>query len=406
MRQLIHPRAFTRGARAALAALAVANLAACGILPRNAVPVELMDRASIPGMPDVRAPAGRQDPAMMRDLVASFAQDPPASAAGGGVARYASLALSGGGPNGAFGAGFLYGWSATGTRPRFKIVTGVSTGALIAPFALLGPRYDAALRDFYTTNASGNIFRMLRIIPQLLVGESLADTGPLAQLIAQNVDEALLREIAQAHAQGQRLYIGTTDLDSQRFIVWNMGRIAQHGDLDLFRRVMLASASIPVAFPPVYFDVEADGRRYDEMHVDGGVAAFVFYSANVWNFAAARDAAGKAGTPADIYIIHNGQLLPNPQSTPRSLRGIASRVFESSGKSAVVGDLFRIYTVSRRENAGYHWITIPQGVQISGEEIFDPETMRRLYDLGYRMAQGPSPWYLAPPGMTPAAAGE
>ena len=360
-----------------------------------------MDRAAIPGMPNVRAPAGREDPGMMRDLVQSFAQDPPGApaSANGGGARYANLALSGGGPNGAFGAGFLAGWSASGTRPRFKIVTGVSTGALIAPFALLGARYDTALREFYTTTASRNIFRMLSIIPQLLAGESLADTAPLNLLIAQNIDDAFLREVAKAHASGQRLYIGTADLDSQRFIVWNMGLIAQHGDLDLFRKVMLASSSVPVAFPPVFFSVEADGRRYDEMHVDGSVAAFVFYSGGVWNFAAARDAAGIASAPADIYVIHNGQLLPTPRATPRSLRSIAARVFESTGKAAVVGDLFRIYTVARREQSGFHWITIPQGVEISGDEIFDPEKMRQLYDLGYRMALGASPWFRDLPGL-------
>ena len=387
-------------ARSSLVALVVCTLTACGILPRNAVPTGLIDRAVVPGLPDVRAPAGRPSPAMMRDLVESFTQESPELSApdAEGRVRYAHLALSGGGPNGAFGAGFLSGWTAMGTRPTFKIVTGVSTGALIAPFAMLGPRYDATLREFYTTTASRGIFRALSIVPQLLGGESLAETGPLRRLIAQNVDEPFLREIARAHAKGQRLYVGSVDLDSQRFIVWNMGLIASAGALDLFRDVLLASASIPVAFPPVFFDVEADGRRYDEMHVDGSVAAFVFYSGGVWSFAAARDAAGRRAGE-DIFVIHNGQLMPNPRPTPRSLRGIALRVFDSTGKSSVVGDLFRIHTVAAREQSGYAWITIPNGVQITGNEIFDPDKMRELYDLGYETAQRGPPWFREPPGL-------
>ncbi|MFO1306493.1 MAG: patatin-like phospholipase family protein [Burkholderiales bacterium] len=390
----------TKGMRAA-ALCAVLALAGCGILPRNAVPVDLMPSAVIPGLPDVRAAGGRPSPAMMRDLTDSFAQESRDAFRKGadGRVEYSHLALSGGGPNGAFGAGFLKGWSETGTRPKFKVVTGVSTGALIAPFAMLGPRYDGALHDFYTTTASRNIFRVLSILPQLLGGESLAETGPLQLLIAQHVDDAFLREIAQAHAQGQRLYVGTADLDSQRFVVWNMGLIAKAGALQLFRDVLLASSSIPVAFPPVFFTVEADGRLYDEMHVDGSVGAFVFYSGGVFSFAAAREAAGLPPASNDIFVIHNGQLPPTPQATPRSLRSIAMRVFDSAGKASVVGDLFRIYSVSTREGFGYNWMTIPPGVELTGNEVFDPAKMQSLYDLGYRMAKEGPRWFTRPPGF-------
>ena len=121
------------------------SLAGCGVLPRNPVPPELTAAATIPGMPDVRAWAGRPSAAMERDFERSFQQESPGDFPRGadGVVRYPHLALSGGGSNGAFGAGFLNGWSATGRRPVFKIVTGVSTGALMAPFAFLGPQYDA-----------------------------------------------------------------------------------------------------------------------------------------------------------------------------------------------------------------------------------------------------------------------
>ena len=391
------------GVRAFVACAALC-LAGCGILPRNAVPPDLAAEATLPGMPDIRAPAGRPSALMTADLARSFEQESRTDFPIGpdGQIRYAHLALSGGGPNGAFGAGFLNGWTATGKRPVFKIVTGVSTGALMAPFAFLGPRYDDALRNFYTTTASRNIFRVLRIIPQLLGGESLADTTPLRALIAETVDEAFLREIAQAHRQGRRLYVGTADLDSQRFMIWNMGLIAASESPDavaLFRQILLASSSIPVAFPPVFFDVEAQGRRYDEMHVDGSVGAFVFYSGGLFSFATVRAAAGRGPGTEDIFVIHNGQLLPTPEATSRSLRSIALRVFDSAGKAAVVGDLVRIYAVAVRDRSNYFWTTIPNGVEITGNEVFDPAKMIELYDLGYQTATGGPRWFTEPPGL-------
>ena len=394
-----------------LAALAVgiaSFLAGCTTLPRNAVPVALMAEATIPGQPQVRAGAGRIDEAMSRDLALSFKQESPAQFPPGadGVVRYAHLAISGGGANGAFGAGFLNGWTKTGTRPVFKIVTGVSTGALMAPFAFIGPAYDGALREFYTTTASRNIFQALSILPQLLGGESFADSTPLRLLIEQHVDAEVLRQVAQAHAAGRRLYMGTADLDSQRFIVWNMGLIAASGRpeaLALFRLVMLASASIPVAFPPVLFQVEAAGQRFDEMHVDGGVGANVFYSGGVFSFSAAREGVGRGAGRETIFIIHNGQLLPVPRPTTRSVRGIALRSFESAGKAAFVGDLFRIYAIAVREQADFNWITMPDGVELAGEELFDPVLMRQLYDLGYANAVAGQVWASVPPGLTPRA---
>ncbi|HSD41768.1 MAG TPA: patatin-like phospholipase family protein [Burkholderiales bacterium] len=387
----------------ALAGL-IAAVTGCGFLPRNAVPPELVGQAAIPSLPDVRAWAGRPSAAMERDLAASFDQESSDDfpKAADGVVHYAHLALSGGGPNGAFGAGFLNGWTATGKRPVFKIVTGVSTGALMAPFAFIGPSYDAALREFYTTTATRNIFRLLSLIPQLVAGESLADSGPLASLIEQHVDAALLAQVAGAHARGRRLYVGTVDLDAQRFVVWNMGLIATSGrpeTLALFRKVMLASASVPIAFPPVFFDVEAGGRPYDEMHVDGAVAARAFYSGGVFSPALIRGRAGRGEGREHIYVIHNGQLLPVAQQIPRSLRGIALRVLESSGRAGIVGDLFRIHGFAREAQANFYWITIPEGVEIEGNEVFDPVVMRRLYDVGNETTRKGPVWVTRPPGF-------
>jgi Patatin-like phospholipase len=382
----------------------LAGLAGCGSLPRNAVPAALWEQVEVPGLPEVRARAGLPSASMQRDLVASFVQEskadfPPAA---DGSVRYANLALSGGGANGAFGAGLLNGWTSTGTRPVFKTVTGVSTGALMAPFAFLGPDYDDALREFYTTTRTRDIFILGSILKQLLTGEALADTAPLAALIERHVDAELLRAIAAAHQRGRRLYIGTADLDASRFVVWNMGLIAVSGRpeaLELFRKVMLASASIPVAFPPVYFDVEAQGQRYDEMHVDGGVGARVFLNAGVFGPSPFRDRGGLGVGREDIFIVHNGQLTPEHEALRRSLPAIAIRVIGATGRTAVLGDLFRIYAYALTEEAGFQWVTIPEEVDLDADEVFDPVTMGRLYDVGYRFGAARKPWNTLPPGQ-------
>jgi predicted acylesterase/phospholipase RssA len=371
------------------------------------VPPELTQVASIPGMPDVRAWAGRPSAAMERDFERSFAQESPADFPRGadGVVRYPHLALSGGGSNGAFGAGFLNGWSATGSRPVFKVVTGVSTGALMAPFAFLGSHYDAPLHEFYTTTTTRDIFAVGSILVSLLRGDSLADTGPLAALIARHIDAEFLRKIADAHNRGRRLYMGSVDLDSQQFVVWNMGLIAANGHpdaLDLFRKVMLASASIPVAFPPVFFEVEADGRRYDEMHVDGAVGFNVFVSGGVFRFSHVHGGGGRGPERQDIFLIHNGKLRVGPSPTPRSLRGIATRVLEASLRAAMVGDLFREYALARREEATFQWVTIAEGVELQGAEVFDPVRMGDLYEIGYRIARAGPEWEVQPPAFRTA----
>lgn len=378
-------------------------LVACSQLPRNPVPVALMPAAKIPGMPNIRAGAGHISPIFEADLLQSYKDESKEMfRAADGTLVYPHLALSGGGPNGAFGAGFLNGWTKTGKRPVFKVVSGVSTGALIAPFAFLGSDHDQALHDFYTTTTTRDIFHLDNLLFRLFFRESLADTSPLSKLIDGHITPELMSEIAKAHQHGRRLYMGTVDLDSQRFMVWNMGLIAAKGTheaLMLFRKVMLASSSVPVAFSPVFFDVVAQGKHYDEMHVDGGVAARVFYNGGVYSSKVVRARAGLIDSKEDIYIIHNGQLGPQPEPTPRLVRNIALRTLDSTSKAALVGDLYRIYAFSLAEKSGFHWITIPSNVDTNGAEIFDPIKMERLYQAGYAEAlQGPK-WSLRPPGV-------
>jgi hypothetical protein len=386
-------------------------LAGCTNLPRNPPPAARVFDATLPGFADVRAWAARPSAVMEQDLAASFAQEsaaefPPRP---GGSVAYSHLTLSGGGANGAFGAGLLNGWTSRGDRPVFKIVTGVSTGALMAPFAFIGPDYDQALREFYTTTSTRDIFTVgsfFALARQLLSGEALADTRPLQAMIARHVDDALLRRVADAHQRGRRLYIGTVNLDAPRFMVWNMGLIAssgQPGALELFRKVMLASASIPVAFPPVFVEVELGrgGPRHDEMHVDGGVGARVFLHGGVLNGAIIRQRGGHGGRGKEgVYVIHNGQLIAQSDPVGRSLPEIAVRVIDATGRTAALGDLFRLFAYAQQnEGVELRWVTIPDDVAMGGDEVFDPVQMQRLYDVGYRMGASGSAWRLQPPGQ-------
>ncbi len=381
-----------------------AVLSGCATLPRTPVPVELTSEAAIPGMPGVRGWAGEPSAALADDFSRSLRQESPADfpAAPDGTIRYPYLALSGGGANGAFGAGFMKGWTASGTRPLFKVVTGVSTGALMAPFVFLGPVEDEALRDFYTTTRNEDVFDAGSPLLALLRRDSMADTGPLAALIARHVDAGLLARVAAEHRRGRRLYMGTVELDSRRFAIWNMGLIAGHGDaeaLALFRRIMLASSSMPVAFPPVLFQVEAGGARYDEMHVDGFVGANVFLHVGAFDPSRLVAAQSRGRAVEQLYIIHNGQLQPPPSPTTRSLGGIAMRSFEVSARAGITGDLIREHAFASRSNAEFRWVTVEEDVELPDPADFDPAEMRRLYDLGYRAAQRGSVWRTRPPGL-------
>ena len=398
-----------RGLLLCLATLCVLLVSGCATLPRNPAPAQDTPMAMVPGMPDVRGWAGFPSAAITEDFRQSMRQESAQDFQVGadGIARYPYLALSGGGANGAFGAGFLNGWTARGDRPVFKMVTGVSTGALMAPFVFIGPDGDESLKHFYTTTSNDDVFIAGSVLMALMRRDSMADTRPLAELIATVVDRKLLRRIAAEHARGRRLYMGTVDLDTRRFVVWNMGRIAQYDTdqaLDLFHRVMLASSSFPVAFSPVLFEVEFEGRRYDEMHVDGFVGANLFAHVGTFDPTAIIRTDGRAPGREQIYVIHNGQLSPPPSPTERSIGGIAMRVMEVSGRAGVIGDLFREYAFAQRNQSEFQWVTVAKTVDLPDPADFDPVRMRELYQIGYEAGRSGTAWQSRPPAigeMTP-----
>src|SRR5215212_10674767 len=238
------------------------------------------------------------------------------------------LGISGGGENGAFGAGLLNGWTERGGRPTFFLVTGISTGALSAPFAFLGSAWDAKLKSVFTEITLADVL-VQRGYTAAIWNDAMADNSPLFRTISRYLDEAMLAEIARAYENGRLLLIGTSNLDAQMPVLWNIGAIAQSGHpkaADTVRRILLASSAIPGAFSPVLFDATLDGRPFQELHVDGGAFAQVFlYPNSVSQFRQARRARRQPVAPARAWVVRNGRLDPEWASVDRRTLGIASR---------------------------------------------------------------------------------
>jgi predicted acylesterase/phospholipase RssA len=386
----------------AAAASALLLLVACASTQRQPVPIEAMDRAVISGMPNVRDWGDEPSERFQEDLVQSVRQAWESNGPTPGSGSMAALVLSGGGSNGAFGAGFLNGWTKAGNRPTFKLVTGISTGALIAPFAFLGPEYDAQLEDVFTTVSTKDVYK-IRSPFTVFRKDSLARTDPLALKLEEFIDAEILQAIAAEHRRGRRLFVGTTNLDAQRFVIWNMGAIAasdQPGAIALFRRVLLASASIPVAFPPVYIEVEVDGRRFDEMHVDGGVISELFLwgaMVDITDATRALEVSPEQPSAAAIYIIRNSQIDPEPVQVEPGLIGIASRSMITLLKAVAIGDLARIWALAEDAGVDFNYVGIPPEHAEADTTTFEPSDMRRLFELGRAMALEPEPWRSEPP---------
>lgn len=375
-------------------------LAACSAQERlPAVPVDLRDQAEVVGMPGVRYTDMTR---MSADLPGIIEREKAALAAAGHTGPLPPahfLALSGGGDKGAFGAGLLNGWTASGTRPEFKLVTGISTGALIAPFAFLGSSYDSKLREIYT-GISGKDILEKRFLPTAIFDDAMADNAPLWRLTRKTVDEAMLRAIAAEYAKGRILWIGTSNLDSMSGVIWDIGKIASSGNpgaLELVQSILIASAAIPGAFPPVLIDVEAGGQKYQEMHVDGGTMAQVFVYPPSIRLKEVSEAAG-IERERHVYIIRNARLDPEWANVERRLMSIAGRSIGSLIQTQGRGDLFRIHSVALRDGVDFNLAFIPPTFNAPHPEDFDTGFMRALFQFGYDMAAKGYPWEKAPPG--------
>ena len=377
----------------------VGYLAGCGTVPqRNPLPEELSDRAVIPGIPKARF-WGDEAPPYADEWWALSDEEVRSQRAGIYGKEHSYLALSGGGANGAFGAGLLLGWTDAGTRPEFTMVTGISTGALISPFAFLGPSYDYALKEIYTGVSTKDILTRRRILAGL-TSDALADSMPLQDLISKYVTPQLMEALAAEHRKGRELNIGTTNLDAARPVIWNITRIAASGHpkaLELIHKLLLASASIPVAFPPVLIEVEADGQRYDELHVDGGGSSQIFLYPLGIDWRRVVEKLKVQGTPR-AYLIRNGKFKEPYETVEPSVTSIAAQSISSLLASQGIGDMYRVYFATKRDGLSYHLAHIPEDFTEKPTEPFDTEHMRKLFNLAYNLAKGGYPWLKYPPG--------
>jgi hypothetical protein len=366
----------------------------------------MVDKAQINNIPEARIILGESHTMLQENLILSVKQERPGTFPKGpdGVKIYPVLAISGGGANGAYGAGLLKGWTKSGTRPEFKIITGVSTGALIAAFAFLGPDYDAELEKFYTTMSTKDVMTPKGPL-SILFGDSLASNKPLSRIIASIATKEFLAKVAARHEQGYRLFVGTANLDAQRFVVWDMGAIARRGDTKLFGDVILASAAIPVIFPPSIFKVEADGKQYDEMHSDGGTITQVFTTYKILE--GMKGVAGDqdietSDVRAKLYIIRNGYMSPEYKKVDDTLAALAERSFDTIINSQGVGDIYRLYLFMKSRNNDFNFACIPSDFKQNCKEMFDPVEMKRLFDKGYNDAVNGYKWHKIPPGFDPS----
>ena len=313
------------------------------------------------------------------------------------------LSISGGGGDGAFGAGLLNGWTASGARPKFDVVTGISTGALIAPFAFLGPEYDSVLKHAYTTTSTADI-EDTQPIPALLgLSPSLSSNGAFERLIASYFTSEVLTAIAAEYRKGRMLLIGTTNLDAQRAVIWDIGAMAVSGRsdaLDLTRRIIMASASIPGVFPPVRIKVNADGKTFDELHVDGGVTRQVFLFPPGYDPRLVDAAIGwKAHRRA--FVIRNSMIDAQYEAVDATILPIAGRSISTLIKTQGVGDLYRIFLVSQRENVDFNLAYIPYTFKEKAKSMFDPVYMQSLYNFAYEQGSRGYHWHKEPPGLEP-----
>jgi predicted acylesterase/phospholipase RssA len=300
-----------------------------------------------------------------------------------------ALVLSGGGAGGAFGAGALVGLSRRQERPQFDVVTGVSTGALIAPFAFLGSDWDSQLTEAFT---SGQGKRMsVRGLLALPLGASRRSAA-LRALVDHYVTPDLIRAVAREAGTGRLLWVATTDLDKEETVIWDLGAIAMRGGepaRKLFRDVVVASASIPGVFEPVLIHVQQGGRLYDEMHVDGNASASLFIAPAAAYFALLDQ---RSLDGAQVYVLINGQIFDAPQTTPFRLRPIVARTFSVALKHMSRAQVVAVDQFAEKYGMSVQSTYLPFDYPQYSSADFRASTMRPLFEYGARCAQNGRLW--------------
>lgn len=363
---------------------------------RNPVPEPLVNTSEVPGYTRIRY-WGDGEASIPAGAVAEVVAQQ--KAAGITSPERSFLAISGGGSNGAFGAGLLTGWTEAGTRPEFVVVTGVSTGALIATFAFLGPPYDRYLTEAYTKVSGEDIYKRRGVLGAIR-SDSVADNSPLRHLVEMYVTDQMVTDIAREHKRGRRLLVGTTNLDAGRPVIWDIGAIASSGvpgRRQLIQDILIASASVPGVFPPVKITVVADGQTFDEMHVDGGTSNQAFLFPSNFSVKEGDRQFSRGKLKRELFVIRNGKVTAEFAEVKPRLASIVSRSISTLIKTQGIGDLYRLYTNAQRDGIAFRAIWIPESFTMTEKSPFDTAYMKALYDLGYKMGRNGIPWEKTPP---------
>lgn len=357
-------------------------------MPWGAVPFEAAAPAAAESLSD----------ALVESLRAKFERARAANATG--KIPYRALTLSGGGSRGAYGAGVLSGWTVRGDRPQFDVVTGISTGALMATHAFLGSEFDKDL-EMYKNISNDDVFRKRNVF-KVLQSTAALDTAPLREQLLSVITAETLDHVATEHRAGRRLFIGTTNLDANQFVIWDMGAIAESDRPDRLQRyidVVMASASFPVAFPPVYIEVEGEAGTYTQMHADGGIRESAFFFDFIDKLYRAADAAGLSvdDFKQELYLLINGKVATiGPriyEPVEGKLGGVVDATVTALLTKVTQGSIYRLWVVSMVDGADFHVSFVPPDFNFtSGSLTFDPEEQSRLFELGYRQAIEGTAW--------------
>src|SRR5215813_978743 len=388
----------------ALSILASGGLGACASLERlPAVSYAQAKQADILDIPDARFYISESK--QILDLAIKAGQRRNQTR-GVSTSRY-FIAISGGGDDGAFGAGVLVGWSDRGDRPVFDVVTGVSTGSLSAPFVFLGQKYDAQLKEIYTQTSANDIFVRRPAVFAAVASDAVSDSSPLRSMIARYLDESMIQRIAEEYSKGRLLFILTTNLDQGRPVIWNIGAIAASRNpsaRDLIVEVLLASTSIPAVFPPVMLDVPVDGVMHQEMHVDGGTIAqaFLYPPSFSLRSVAAREGIDekrlRESRKRSAYVIRNGRFNRPEETVRLQTIAIAKEALSTMITSSGVNDTYRMYLLARRDGVEFNLASIGDDFEVPYKGPFDKGYMQSLFAYGYQKGRAGYRWQKAPPG--------
>ncbi len=381
--------AFARASRLARAA------------PRDPLPSELVATVAIPGYENIRVWGDEVTPSFLASIETKDEEVRAAAEAGRSpksALKADFLAISGGGDQGAFAAGVLSGWAKRGDRPDFEVVTGVSAGALAAPFAFIGPGCDKVLRDVYTKFGAPDLYRSRGVLGYF--SDAFEDNAPMKRMIEGYATPRFLDQIAEGYRDGRRLFIMTTNLDAQRPVVWDLSAIAASGRADrseMFTKVLLATSAIPGLFPPVYFPVVAgDGKLYSEMHVDGGVTAQLVFVPPEAKVIEIEDKVFKKRRGRDLWVIRNSKIAPEYRLDPPRALPIIARAVRTMVKYQVISDLARLYRFAESNNTRFHYCAVPSSHEMGDKKPFDKSLAAELFASG-EVVGSKGMWISQPP---------